>query len=332
METVAFGGIIFLILVLIGQGNDFNKVLPIVTLYAFAGYRLLPALQKIFSALTKIKYNIPIVELLQNDFLNLQDPVPQKEVFSGKRINLTNKIEVNNISFSYPGADTAIISSQSLIIEANTTVALVGPTGCGKTTMVDLIMGLLYVNGGEIIVDGSEITKDNIREWQNNIGYIPQNIFLLDSSIKKNIAFGIPDDQIDINSVRRAAAIANLDSFIEKELESGYEQIVGERGVRLSGGQRQRIGIARAVYHNPSVLIMDEATSALDNITELAIMEAINNLSHEKTIIMIAHRLSTVQKCDRIFLMNGGVIEDQGSYDELLSGNKHFQKMARGMK
>ena len=329
METVAFGGIITLVLVLIRLGNNFKEILPLVSLYAFAGYRLMPALQKIFASLTKIKYNLPIVELLKQDFQSLLVPDVVSKENQKDKISFENTLELDNIIFTYPGVEKPIIQFKSLKIKSNTTVAFVGSTGCGKTTLVDIIMGLLIPNTGRIRVDGKYISEANILGWQENIGYVPQNIFLLDSSIKKNIAFGIPDQLIDMDRVKYVSRIANINTFIDKELEFGYEQIVGERGVRLSGGQRQRIGIARALYKNPSVLILDEATSALDNITELAIMDAINSLRYEKTIIVIAHRLSTIQQCDQIYFLVNGVISDQGTYDELLQRNKQFQVMAR---
>lgn len=328
METIAFGGIIFLVVYLIGSGKDFKEVLPLVTLYAFAGYRLLPALQKIFAALTKIKYNLPVIKILVDDFNNLKEQGLKSS--SEAPILFKEELRIKDLVFTYPGSDSPVINNQSLTIEANTTVAFVGPTGCGKTTTVDIIMGLLEGDSGVMTVDGKEIESNNKGCWQKNIGYVPQSIFLLDSTIKANIAFGVPEKDIDMDMVKTAAKIANLDHFIEHELENGYNQMVGERGVKLSGGQRQRIGIARALYTNPSVLILDEATSALDNITEKAIMEAIEKLNHQKTIIMIAHRLTTVESCDNIFLMEKGKITDRGTYGELMERNPVFSKMAKG--
>jgi ABC-type multidrug transport system fused ATPase/permease subunit len=222
------------------------------------------------------------------------------------------------------------VKDQSLTIKANTTIGLVGPTGCGKTTLVDIILGLLTVQAGNMYVDGIEITQENVDAWQANLGYVPQNIYLTDDTIAKNIAFGVPEDEVDFNAVKKAASVANLSEFVEKELERGYDTIVGDRGIRLSGGQRQRIGIARALYHDPSVLILDEATSALDGLTEMAIMDAIHNLSHQKTIIMIAHRLTTVKECDVIYVMDKGRIVDSGKYDELIQRNERFRRMAEG--
>ena len=195
---------------------------------------------------------------------------------------------------------------------------------------VDLILGLLTPDDGVIRVDGTPVTGDNMRAWQNTLGYVPQSIYLTDETIASNIAFGVPKDQIDMAAVERAARIAALHDFVLSDLPQGYDTFVGERGVRLSGGQRQRIGIARALYRDPTLLIMDEATSALDNITERVVMEAVQRIRADKTIILIAHRLSTVKTCDTIFLMDRGRLMAQGSYDELLAGNAEFRRMVAG--
>jgi ABC-type multidrug transport system fused ATPase/permease subunit len=211
------------------------------------------------------------------------------------------------------------------------TIGFVGATGCGKTTLVDVIMGLLVPSAGSIIVDDVPVITDTA-PWQRNFGYVPQQIYLSDDTIAANIAFGIPADMRDMAAIERAARIANLHGFITNELPNGYNTVVGERGIRLSGGQRQRIGIARSLYHDPAILVMDEATSALDTVTEDAVMDAIHNLQHSKTIIIIAHRLSTVRECDIICLMEKGQIIAQGSYDELLKKNEQFRAMAKVVK
>jgi ABC-type multidrug transport system fused ATPase/permease subunit len=206
-------------------------------------------------------------------------------------------------------------------------VAFVGPTGSGKTTIVDLIMGLLEPQAGIIRVDGVPIKDGSLRKWQRSIGYVPQQIFLSDDTVAANIALGVAPADIDIIAVQRAAKIANLHDFVISKMPNGYASTVGERGVRLSGGQRQRIGIARALYHNPQVLVLDEATSALDSITEQVVMDAINNLGHQITIILIAHRLSTVRECDRIYLLRHGEIAAFGTYEELEHDNEIFRSM-----
>jgi len=214
-------------------------------------------------------------------------------------------------------------------IPARTTVGLVGTTGSGKTTTVDIILGLLLPQSGQLLVDGIPLTDANRRAWQRSLGYVPQQIFLADDTVAANIAFGTPKNQIDREAVERAVRVAKLHDFITNELPQGYDTLVGERGVRLSGGQRQRIGIARALYHQPQVLILDEATSALDNLTEQAVMDAVHALGHEITIILIAHRLSTVRECDRIYLLDKGRLAGQGTYEELLMANADFRLMAQ---
>lgn len=331
LEIIAFGSIIGLILYKLNYGERVEDFLPTLTLYSFGGYRMIPALQKIFRAISKIKYNIPVVEILYNDYHYLPDGSDFLKDGSVLPLPFKKEISLQEISFRYPNTQEAVVRKQSLSIKVNTSVGFVGPTGCGKTTLIDIILGLLKAQEGRILVDGVEVNDERIRNWQANLGYVPQSIYLIDDTIKKNIAFGVPDDEIDSSAVKRAADIANLHDFIEKDLEAGYETMVGERGVRLSGGQRQRIGIARAVYHNPSVLIMDEATSALDGLTESAIMDAIHNLSHKKTIIMIAHRLTTVKECDIIHMMDKGCIIDSGKYNELIERNEQFRRMAEGL-
>jgi ABC-type multidrug transport system fused ATPase/permease subunit len=214
-----------------------------------------------------------------------------------------------------------------MVIPAHHVIGLVGATGCGKTTTVDLILGLLEPERGALCVDGQVIDLKNIRQWQKIIGYVPQQIYLSDDSVLSNIAFGVSKIDINLEAVLRASKIANLHDFVINELPNSYETKIGERGVRLSGGQRQRIGIARALYHNPQVLILDEATSALDNLTEFAVMEAINKLRHDITIILIAHRLSTVKECDKIFLIEKGKVIAQGCYDQLIATSQEFQMM-----
>jgi ABC-type multidrug transport system fused ATPase/permease subunit len=200
--------------------------------------------------------------------------------------------------------------------------------GSGKTTTVDLILGLLEAQSGILSIDGQVVDSSNRRQWQKSIGYVPQQIYLADDTVSANIAFGIDPSSVDPQAVERAAKIANLHDFVVGNLPLGYKTTVGERGVRLSGGQRQRIGIARALYHKPDVLILDEATSALDNLTEQAVMEAVHKLSHSITIILIAHRLSTVRECDEIFLLEDGVVKAKGTFDELLGSSDQFRAMA----
>jgi ABC-type multidrug transport system fused ATPase/permease subunit len=230
----------------------------------------------------------------------------------------------------YPNTGNETIKKLNLTIKANTSIAIVGPTGCGKTTLVDIILGLLKPQNGKIIIDNTEVTEENLKNWQRNLGYVPQFIFLSDDTIRNNIAFGVPPEKIDDNAVVYAAKLANIHDFIINELEEGYDIVIGEWGIRLSGGQRQRIGIARAIYHDPPILILDEATNALDTLTENAVIDAIKNMKHTKTIIIIAHRITTVKYCDIIYLMNNGVFADSGTYDKIYQSNSSFKKLADG--
>ena len=240
-----------------------------------------------------------------------------------------DKLELRNVAFQYPETDTPVIKDFSLTIKANTSVAFVGSTGSGKTTTVDILLGLLEPKTGQLVVDGVEVTEDNVAGWQKNLGYVPQLIYLNDDTIARNIAFGVHPTQLDMAAVERAAKLANIHDFITEELPQGYETPVGERGIRLSGGQRQRLGIARALYHNPEVLVLDEATSALDGVTEDSIFNAVDDIGKSKTIVMIAHRISTVRNCHVIYVLEKGRIVAQGTYDELLASSAKFRAIAQ---
>jgi ABC-type multidrug transport system fused ATPase/permease subunit len=329
LETFAFSGIILVIVIMISSGMQIEEFLPVLTVYAFGAYRLLPTLQKIFRAVSSMKYGFPIVEDLYQDFRGLPEGIPLTANHIPK-MDFNRTIVLKNISYIYPNASRLIIKNQTLKIEANTSIAIVGATGCGKTTLADIILGLLEPREGKIYIDDVEINDTNRRNWQKNLGYVPQSIYLTDDTIRNNIAFGLKPEEIDDDRIIKAAQIANIHDFVSRELPETYNTVIGERGIRLSGGQRQRIGIARAVYHDPSVFILDEATSALDSLTENAIMDAIKYLSRKKTIIMIAHRITTVKNCDIIYLMDNGIIVDHGAYDELYSKNESFKKMADG--
>ena len=327
LEAIAFGGMLLVVLYLMAQSGSFASALPIIALYAFAGYRLMPALQQIYGAVTQLRFARPALDALHSDLMSLKPGHPNS---SQPAIVLKQAITLDQIQYRYPNAPGPALKNLSFNIPAKSIVGLVGATGSGKTTTVDLILGLLDAQEGTLAVDGQVITDHNKRAWQRAIGYVPQQIYLADDTVAANIAFGLEAKDIDQSAVERAARIANLDHFVANELPERYQTTVGERGVRLSGGQRQRIGIARALYHNPQVLILDEATSALDNLTEQAVMEAVHNLGHEITIILIAHRLSTVKACDTIFLLEKGELEAQGTFDELTHANERFREMAVG--
>lgn len=324
LEAIAFGGMLLVVLYLMTTRGDFVNALPIIALYAFATYKLMPALQIAYNSLTQLRYAKPGIDALYQEFMNLQPTNPYPSITA---MSLNQSITLNNIKYCYPKAAEPVIKKLSLSIPVHSIVGIVGTTGSGKTTTVDLILGLIEGQEGVLEVDGQAITQRNRQSWQRAIGYVPQQIYLTDDTIAANIAFGVNAKDIDYTSVERAARIANLHEFVSSELPHQYQTTVGERGVRLSGGQRQRIGLARALYHNPEVLILDEATSALDNLTEKAVMEAIFGLGKQITIIIIAHRLSTVKACDIIYLLDKGELKGFGSYEELMQSSKRFRKM-----
>ena len=310
LEAIAFGGVMLMILYMMRQTGGFINSLPIISLYIFAGYRLMPAVQQIYTAFTQISFNSPSIDLLDKDIKNLE-PFNSNQVHDVDALSLNKAITLKNIYYNYPNTTRTALKNININIPAKSTVGLIGTTGSGKTTTVDIILGLLEPQKGTLEVDGQVVSKQNSRAWQRSIGYVPQHIYLADETIEANIAFGLDPKDINQEAVEKASKIANLHEFIMHELPNKYQTTVGERGVRLSGGQRQRIGIARALYHNPQVLILDEATSALDNQTEQAVMDAVNNITKDITIILIAHRLNTVKNCDIIFKLEKGQIIKQ---------------------
>lgn len=327
LEIIAFGGMLLLAFSLMRGPGSLEGALPIIALYSLSGYRIMPALQLAYSHATKVRFSGEALDRLNRDLQELGDE-RRRESRTGTKITPEQSISLENVAYAYPNAQRPAVAGLSLEIRSNTTVGLVGATGSGKTTTVDIILGLLEPREGALKVDGTAITGANRRAWQRSIGYVPQQIFLADETVAANIAFGARKDDIDPQAVERASKIANLHQFVVDELPYAYDTLVGERGVRLSGGQRQRIGIARALYHQPRVLILDEATSALDNLTEQAVMDAVHNLSGEITILLIAHRLTTVRECDCIFLLDGGRVAGTGSYEELLANSAKFRSMA----
>ncbi len=324
-ETIAFGGMLIIVLVLLLRGSGVADIVPTLGVFAFATMRLLPALQSLFASLTALRFSTPSIDVLHRDLEALgRHPAPTRPVAP---LPFRESIELRGVRFTYPGAPRPVLDGFDLRIEANTTVGLVGATGSGKTTTVDILLGLLEPEDGELLVDGVPVTDENRRAWQANLGYVPQQIYLADDTVAANIAFGVRREEIDMAAVERAARLANVHEFIATELPGGYQTVVGERGVRLSGGQRQRLGIARALYHDPKVLVFDEATSALDNVTEESIFRAVSDLGRSKTIVMIAHRMSTVRGCDVIYVLDRGAVEAQGTYDDLLAASPLFRAM-----
>lgn len=329
-ETVAFGCMVILVLYILSKGGDITSTIPLIAVFAFAAYRILPQLQMVYNAITQTKFYSATVSNIKKE---LEGAVNSDETlsFQGNRettLPFQDVVQLSDISYCHPMNTKDTLSEISLSISKKDSIGIVGATGAGKTTLVDIFLGLLIPQRGAIRVDGIEVNDENRREWQNNLGYVPQFIYLSDSTVTRNIAFGVPDKLIDPDKVKKAATIANIDDFIEHELPNGYDTIVGERGIRLSGGQRQRIGIARALYRDPEVLVLDEATSSLDGVTEKSFIDALADLSGVKTLLVIAHRFNTIRECDRIYVMEKGRIIAQGSYDELMEKEEKFRKMA----
>lgn len=330
LEAITFGTLLVLVLVLLVRNDgQIAAIIPTLGIFALSVMRLLPALQQIYNGMSSIRGATAIVDALAADYASAPIESAANSGAARPRLQLDRRLELRDIAFRYPQAQKPALDGLDLVVEGRTTIGFVGGTGAGKTTLVDLILGLLSPDAGQIVVDGTPVTPDNLRGWQKSLGYVPQTIYLTDDTIASNIAFGLPADRIDMAAVERAARAAALHDFVT-DLPEGYATRVGERGVRLSGGQRQRIGIARALYSMPSLLIMDEATSALDNITERVVMEAVQNLRNDTTIILIAHRLTTVKGCDRIYLLDKGKVVASGTYDELVAGNATFRAMAVG--
>jgi len=325
LEIICFGGLILILVYSMLNVGDFASVLPLVSLYALAGYRMMPALQKIYVSATQFRFARPSVEALYSDFSTLSTAPPFHASLATK--TLENNFTLRNITYRYPGTDRPVLNNFNLQVPAGSVVGLVGPSGSGKTTAVDLMLGILVPQVGSLEIDGCNLNMSDIKSWQRNIGYVPQQIYLTDDSIRANIAFGVDACDIDQKAVERAAKLAKLHDFIEAELPQKYETRVGERGIRISGGQRQRIGIARALYHRPQVIIFDEATSALDNLSERAVMSAAYRLGKDVTVVLVAHRLDTVRDCDLIFLMDQGVVRAKGTFNELLESDDLFRDL-----
>ncbi len=332
LEGIAFGGIIIFVLALFITREDARQVIPLAALFAFAGYRIMPAIQDIFSSFSGIQFHQAVLNKIHAD-ITTAGPTDRPEPDTTKTLPpplpFNQEIVLKDISYSYPNSGEPVLKDINLSIKRNRSVGFVGPTGAGKTTLGDIILGLLLPQQGQMLIDGTTLDESNRYNWQRNLGYVPQFIYLSDDTIARNIAFGQPDRDIDRAALARAAQIANIDHFITNELPQGYDTLVGERGIRLSGGQRQRIGIARALYHNPDVLVFDEATSALDGVTEESVLKAMESAAYFKTIIIIAHRITTVENCDLIYFIDKGRIIDQGTYEELRANNEHFRSMAK---
>jgi ATP-binding cassette, subfamily B, bacterial PglK len=331
IETIAVGGIMLIAVVMVLQDRPIADIIPILAMFGIAIIRLMPAIQQVTQTLTDLRFHLPSVNPIYDDLQELKPYIREFRADRRRKEKLTmeDRLTFNDVHYTYPKSEEQALRGVSFDIEKGQAVAFVGPSGAGKTTVVDVLLGLLVPQQGQVLVDGSDIFK-SISAWQRNIGYIPQFIYLADDSLSRNIAFGLPDRLIDEEKIQKAVEQAQLKELADR-LPEGLNTVIGERGTRLSGGQRQRVGIARALYHNPQVLVMDEATSALDNVTEQQIIDAIEGLKGERTVIMIAHRLTTVMNCDVLFYMEEGRIVDQGTYGELLTRNVHFREMARAV-
>ena len=329
IELIAFAIIIILTLYLIlNHQGDLGIVIPLLSVYAVAAIKILPAFQQIYLSVANIKASMPAFEAIEEDLSKSMLLDNKTLEFDERYLQPKEKILIENISFTYPKKFEPVLNNANVSIPINSVIGIVGPSGSGKSTLIDVILGLIEPQKGNLKIDKLIVDSNNLRSWQNCIGFVPQSIFLSEGSILENITFGIEDSKIDFDRVDRVIKLSHLDELIST-LENGIYTKVGERGVQLSGGQRQRIGIARALYKKSEVLVFDEATSSLDGISERMIMDAIDSFIGKKTIIIVAHRLKTVERCDKIFYFDKGTVLDEGSYDELIERNPNFKKMAQ---
>jgi ABC-type multidrug transport system fused ATPase/permease subunit len=308
LEFLAVSGLAALVMVMIWHGRSIDSLLPALGLFGVGAFRLMPSANRILSGVQNMRYGLPAVDVLHAELHSLPPTTAQS---AGVQLVFREALRMDNVSFAYAGADRAALRDVTLMVARGSCVGFIGTTGAGKSTLVDVMLGLLTPDAGSVTVDGRDISR-NPRGWQDQIGYVPQSIFLTDDTLRRNIAFGVPESQIDDAAVRRVVRDAQLESMVS-DLTDGVATVVGERGVRLSGGQRQRIGIARALYHDPAVLVLDEATSSLDTETEREVMDTVRALRGDKTLIIVAHRLSTVERCDRVFRLAQGRIVEEGS-------------------
>jgi len=326
LEALIFGG---LILASLWVGGTSSSAIPIIALYAFAGYRLMPALQQIYTSVTQLRLVDPPLNTLYKDLTTLPvRHVSHEEDCDYESSDSISSIEFQDISFKYPESDIFALRSIDFKIERGDVVGLVGLTGSGKTTLVDLLLGLFNPTDGEVLINGLQRGNNSLKRWSKSVAYVPQDIFIADDTLRSNIAFGVSPENINDDAIKRASKLACLDDFV-MSLPKKYETILGERGGKLSGGQKQRVGIARALYTNPDLLVMDEATSALDTITERQISESIKNVAKDITVVIVAHRMTTIMSCNKIYLLENGEISASGSFDELVQANKKFKELTR---
>lgn len=333
IQSLAFGGVIILCMALIDpngvtSGSTLSDLLPTIGVFAFSGQRMMPEFNKLYQSLALLQTGSAAVSAVYDDLFD-HAPLIASNGHRSDRLAMNTGLQLDQISYSYPNAALASVHNISLSISAGQRIGIIGSSGAGKTTLVDITLGLLVPDQGSLIVDSTKITAANLRSWMMSVGYVPQDIFLIDATIDENIALGVPNGSIDHKRVREAARIAKIDNFICSELPAAYETQVGERGVRLSGGQRQRLGIARALYRDADLIVFDEATSALDNLTEAEVMTAISAIPKNRTTLIVAHRLSTVRHCDKIIVLERGKLVGFDSWENLMSENSTFQRLAR---
>jgi len=298
LVIISLSALIFSMLI---QNRALDDILPIAGLFAVAAFRLMPSISRILNAIQSLRYGLTVVDTLSNE---VSQSHSGRIFYNQNNFSFNNSIEFKNVTYSYPGSQKSSLIDISLKILKGESIGVIGASGAGKSTLVDILLGLLSANEGEVMVDGYNI-QNQLRQWQNQIGYVPQSIYLTDDTLRRNVAFGISNDEINEDAVLDAVCAAQIDEFI-KSLPLGLDTVVGENGIRLSGGQRQRIGIARALYHKPNILVLDEATSALDTETEQEVMQAVRVLKGKKTIVIVAHRMSTIEDCDRLYQLNDG--------------------------
>ncbi len=328
-EFVAIAGLLALASALVLLGRPTESILVTLSLFVVGLVRLREVTSAAMTHFAHLRYSLVSIDPVYDDLVALGDgrPDAQADRARAQPLKIQKSLEVKDVWFRHAGAEKPSLEGVSMTVPAGSAVGFVGSTGAGKSTAVDMILGLIEPDRGSVLVDGVDIRERGLASWQKSIGYVPQSIYLLDDTIRRNIALGVEDDEIDEVALAEAVRVAQLEKFVDRQ-PSGLDTEIGEQGIRLSGGERQRIGIARALYHRPSVLIFDEATSALDNTTERSIIGAVERLRGEHTIIMIAHRLTTVRNCDRLYFLKDGRVEAEGDYNELERANSDFRMMA----
>ena len=318
LELLAVCGLAALVLTMIAKGREFDAILPTLGVFAVAGFRIMPSVGRLLNSIQTLRFSLPVIDVLYRE-INLLEPI--EDNLNQEKVIFRNVLDIQEVAYTYSGANKPAIVDLSLKIKQGESVGIIGSSGSGKTTLVDLLLGLLTPDDGQIMIDGHNIQKC-MRHWQDQIGYVPQSIYLSDDTLRRNVAFGIKNELIDDDAVWKAICAAQLDEYINS-LPDGLDTMVGEHGIRLSGGQRQRIGIARALYHDPEVLVLDEATSSLDAKTEGEVMEAVYALQGSKTVIIVAHRLSTVEHCDYLYKLRNGQIIEEGKPKDVLYSNSN---------